>query len=91
VYESITVQSLPPDYQRAAMHCIADFVAPGGEALIMTWSQPPTRLQDGPPWLLPRDALKAYEEAGLEQLDYQEELIRTSPQIWHIQAQYRRL
>ena len=90
VYESITVQALPPDIQPDAMHKIANMVTVEGNALVMTSMQTHTTIDDGPPWLLEPGDLAVYEEAGLRQIAYHKTQLREVSPVWHITAYFCR-
>lgn len=65
VYESLTVQSLPPNLQDEAMQSLARLIAPDGELLVMTWLRPKQVASQGPPWLLTEQDLQTYHASGL--------------------------
>lgn len=85
VFESITVQSLPPDYQETAMRRISSFVKQGGQLLVLTWVRSPDTPLTGPPWRLLPSAFETYVEAGLTQHTKQH-----YPSTGHMLAVYQR-
>lgn len=83
VFESLTVQSLPPDYQATAMRQISSFVTSGGQLLMLTWVRSPQTPLSGPPWLLLASDLAIYLDASLS-LQYKQQ----SPTTGHVLALY---
>ncbi len=65
VYESLTVQSLPPDIQVEAMQSLTRLIKADGQLLVMTWLRPKHTPRQGPPWLLIEDDLGHYVRNGL--------------------------
>ena len=65
VYESLTVQSLPPELHPPATRAVASAVAPGGTLLVVAsarhGSAPPQR----PPWPLTADEIAAFAAGDL--------------------------
>ncbi|RMF80619.1 MAG: methyltransferase domain-containing protein [Chloroflexi bacterium] len=90
VYESVTVQALPPQLQERAMRQIAGFVAPGGHLLAMTWARPADVEPKGPPWPPAIGVPQTYLEAGLRQLDYQQTPVQDEPPLWHLRIVFER-
>lgn len=90
VFESITVQSLPPELQDQAIEHIVQFVAPGGEILVMTSARQPDQLPGGPPWPISRDSLNHYLVDGIREVFLNAQTVQKKPEMWYIQALYRR-
>jgi len=89
VLESLTVQSLPPDYQRTATHHVADLVAAGGTLLVIAMVPSPADDGTGPPWLLSRADIEAFAYGGLESVLVEE--IREDTSAWgRWRAEFRR-
>lgn len=84
VFESLTVQSLPPDYQQTAIHRIGSFLKPGGQLLVFTWLRSRRYPLDGPPWLPLETSLDAYEATGLTQQHLFK--VQHSPNVWPVVA-----
>jgi SAM-dependent methyltransferase len=63
VFESQTVQSLPPDAHLAAIAQVGRFVAPGGRLLVIALGA--GEPFEGPPWPLRRDEIDAFAGDGL--------------------------
>jgi hypothetical protein len=65
VFESITVQALPPPFHPAATAAVAGAVAPGGTLLVLSAAREPGEAVDGPPWPLTREEIDAFAAGGL--------------------------
>ena len=61
VVEVQTLQSLPPERQRAGVAAVAASVAPGGHLLVRAAVRRPGEPLDGPPWPLEPETLGAFE------------------------------
>ena len=73
VVENRTIQSLAPEHHAPAAAAIAATVAPGGALFVYATARPPGPRRPGPPWLLDRDELRAFEDAGLRETAFEEE------------------
>ena len=65
VVESYTLQVLPPDLRRKAIHCIAGLVASGGMLLVITRGREPADTEEKMPWPLTREELTSFCDYGL--------------------------
>jgi ubiquinone/menaquinone biosynthesis C-methylase UbiE len=65
VFESLTVQSLPPRLHAAATAAVTRFVAPGGTLLVLSVVGGEGVEPDGPPWPLTRAEIDAFAADGL--------------------------
>jgi ubiquinone/menaquinone biosynthesis C-methylase UbiE len=65
VFESLTVQSLPPRLHAAAAAAVARLVAPGGTLLVLSVVGEEGVDPDGPPWPLTRAEIDAFAVDGL--------------------------
>ena len=72
VFESITVQALPPSFHPAATAAVAGTVAPGGTLLVLSAAREPGEHVDGPPWPLTRDEIEAFTTGGLSPVRVEE-------------------
>jgi SAM-dependent methyltransferase len=91
VFEAYTVQSLPHTVREAALNAIANFVAPGGELLLVCRARDQ---QDDPgnlPWPLTRDELRIVEAAGLREVQFEDYLDDEFAPVRRFRARYRRL
>jgi SAM-dependent methyltransferase len=66
VVEHRTIQSLPPEWQVRGQAAIADFLAPGGELVVVADLRPEGAPKDGPPWRLRPEELGELARCGLE-------------------------
>ena len=91
VVEIYTLQAMPPEPRPRAVERIADFVAPGGELLVVTRGRlPEEELSEELPWPLLRADLDALLAFGLvcERFDEKVEQDELSMRRWR--ASYRR-
>ena len=70
VIELRTVQSLPLNLRDEALAAVADPVAPGGTLLVVAWGRPDGTEMGGPPWPVSREELAFLEQAGLEEVAF---------------------
>lgn len=70
VLETYTVQSLPQNLRRLSIGKIADFVAPGGDLLLVTRSREEQDPVGQMPWPLTRNDLSEFARQGLEELQF---------------------
>ncbi len=80
VLETFTLQALPAEIRAAARARIADFVAPGGSLLVITFGRQPETVVEGPPWPLTRDEVEAFTQHGLEIVTFED--FRTPHPEW---------
>ncbi|HEV2776792.1 MAG TPA: class I SAM-dependent methyltransferase [Solirubrobacteraceae bacterium] len=67
VLESLTVQSMPPQFHADAIANVARTVAPGGTLLVVaTAREESAGVPDGPPWPLTRAEIESFATDGLE-------------------------
>jgi SAM-dependent methyltransferase len=90
VHETYNLQALPRDRAGEAAHQIAALAAPGGTVLIMTRAREDGETPEGPPWPLSRRELKAFRDAGLEEIRFEEFYDRRDDPIRHFLVEYRR-
>jgi SAM-dependent methyltransferase len=89
VFESLTVQSMPPAVHAQAIESVAGFVAPGGTLLVIaTQAQAPP--QDGPPWPLTRAEIDAFATGGLRPVRVEEIPAPGDSGIVRWRAEFRR-
>jgi SAM-dependent methyltransferase len=72
VFESLTVQSMPPELHDAAIAQVAALVAPGGTLLVVSTGRDAGDAVDGPPWPLTRAEIDAFATGGLEPVRVEE-------------------
>ena len=89
VLESLTVQSMPPQFHDGAIANVARMVAPGGTLLVVATARDAADgVPDGPPWPLTRAEVESFAREGLETVEI--EAIRDTgvPPRWR--ARFRR-
>jgi hypothetical protein len=70
VLESLTVQSMPPEFHPAAIANVARMVAPGGTLLVVATARDAAAgMPDGPPWPLTRAEVESFAGEGLETVE----------------------
>jgi len=66
VLEIYTIQALPPKYEAELIHNISNFVAPGGQLLVIAEvGQAERSFDKGPPWFLTPQHIDSFESCGL--------------------------
>jgi SAM-dependent methyltransferase len=70
VFESLTLQSLPEGPRAQAFSPLADFVAPGGDLLVVARGRDPDDPNPGPPWALVRAEMNRFVEFGLKEIRF---------------------
>ncbi len=76
VAEVYTLQSLSADIRLEAVRLMPELVAPGGRLLLICRGREPDQDLGGPPWPLTRAELRALEDAGLEELRFEDLRVR---------------
>ncbi|MCP5539420.1 MAG: class I SAM-dependent methyltransferase [Akkermansiaceae bacterium] len=90
VWESYTLQVLPPDLRHCAIRQIAEFVAPGGELIVVTRAREDGDPEGEMPWPLTRDELRRFEDAGLVCASLEDYADSEAPPVRRFRALYRR-
>jgi threonine dehydrogenase-like Zn-dependent dehydrogenase len=88
VFESLTVQSMPPALHADAIEAVAGMVAPGGTLLVVSGAGDEDDDPDGPPWPLTRAEIDAFATGGVEPVRIEELRDPSAPRRWR--AEYRR-
>jgi SAM-dependent methyltransferase len=88
VFESLTVQSMPPALHADAIAAVAGMVAPGGTLLVVSGAGDEDDRPDGPPWPLTRAEIDAFATGGVEPVRIEELRDPAAPRRWR--AEYRR-
>jgi SAM-dependent methyltransferase len=91
VLEIRTVQSLPSALHEKAMQQVARFLSPGGTLLVVCQARDPRIEVGGPPWPLTRASLETFQRSGLQEVGFEETLLRRNPALWTYRLEYRRL
>jgi SAM-dependent methyltransferase len=90
VLESYTLQVLPEDVRAKAIPCVARFVAPGGELLVIARGREPNDPPGTMPWPLLRSELAAFTGAGLTEVRFEDFMDAESPPVRRFRIHYRR-
>ena len=90
VIESYTLQVLPPDLRGKAIHCIADFVAPGGTLLVIARGRESTDPEGNMPWPLTREELTSFCDYGFREVGYEDYFDKEDPPVRRFRAAYHR-
>ena len=91
VLEVYTVQAFTGDLRARAIAKIAEFVAPGGELLVIARGRAEDEPEDqGPPWPLTRDEIDGFRRAGLEEESFEDYADPEPPWVRRFRALYRR-
>ena len=89
VVESLTVQSMPPEYHAPATANVAATVAPGGTLLVIaTARDEDSATPDGPPWPLTPSEVEAFAQGGVEPVLIEPIRAPDTPPRWR--AEFRR-
>jgi SAM-dependent methyltransferase len=89
VFESLTVQSMPPAVHAQAIAAVSAMVAPGGTLLVIA-TQARAEGRDGPPWPLTRDEVEAFATGDLRPVRIEEIPAAGDPSIVRWRAEFRR-
>jgi hypothetical protein len=88
VFESLTVQSMPPALHADAIAAVAGLVAPGGTLLVVSTARDEDDAAGAPPWPLTRVEIDAFATDGVEPVQIEELRDPGAPRRWR--AEYRR-
>jgi Methyltransferase domain len=87
VFESLTVQSMPPELHQAAIGRVGELVAPGGTLLVVSGGRDEDGAAGAPPWPLTRAEIEAFASGGVEPARIEE--LRDA-RVFRWRAEYRR-
>jgi len=90
VFESYTLQVLPPDARAVAVAALASVVSRDGHLLVLCRAREPDEPEGQLPWPLARAELDAFRAHGLVELAFEDFLDRESPPVRRFRALYRR-
>ena len=90
VFESYTLQVLPPAARAIATAALASLVAPRGRLLVLCRARDRDEPENQLPWPLTRDELNAFVGHGLEELFCESFLDDESPPVRRFRALYQR-
>lgn len=91
VFESYTLQVLPPGTRIRAAAALASVVASGGRLLVLCRAREPEEPDGQLPWPLTRDELNAFRDAGLREVDFESFYDHETPPVRRFRALYARL
>jgi len=90
VFESYTLQSLPPDLRAQALPKIAELVKPAGLLLVIARGRDPEEDPGHVPWRLTRAELTEFSRPGLQEVSFEDYLDPHDPGVRKFRATYRR-
>ena len=90
VFESYTLQVLPPDARAVATAAIAATVAPGGRLFVLCRAREASEPEGQLPWPLTRAELDAFREQGLAELALESFFDHETPPVRRFRALYER-
>jgi SAM-dependent methyltransferase len=90
VFESYTLQVLPPDLRVVAILKIAELVGVSGVLLVIARGREATESEGQMPWPLTRDELSAFKRAGLDEISFEDFLDAETPPVRRFRALYKR-
>ena len=90
VFESYTLQSLPPDLRAQAFTRIAEFLKPAGLLLVIARGRDPEEDPGHVPWRLTREELAAFSRAGLQDVSFEDYVDPYDAGVRKFRATYRR-
>jgi hypothetical protein len=90
VVESYTLQVLPPVLRLKAIHCVTEFLAPGGMLLLIARGRDSTESEGKMPWPLTREELTAINNSGLKEVSFEDYFDNEDPPVRRFRAVYRR-
>jgi SAM-dependent methyltransferase len=89
VFESYTLQSLPPELREQAFTEIAEFLKPAGLLLVIARGRDPEEDPGHVPWRLTRAELAQFSSAGLQEVSFDDYLDPYDPGVRKFRAAYR--
>jgi SAM-dependent methyltransferase len=89
VFESLTVQSMPPAVHAQAIAAVSSMVAPGGTLLVIA-TQARTPGEDGPPWPLTRSEIDEFASGNLRPVRIEEIPAQGEPGLVRWRAEFQR-
>lgn len=90
VLESYTLQVLPPDLRRDAMHSIASFVSPQGTLLIIARGRESSDPKGKMPWPLTKQELTTFQTFNLKEISFEDYLDDEDPPVRRFRVVYQR-
>lgn len=90
VWESYTLQVLPPELRRQAIERIPRFLAPGGCLLVAARARNEDDSEGAMPWPLTRAEIHAFSNAGLSELLFEDYVDAENPPVRRFRACFQR-
>ncbi len=90
VFESYTLQSLPPDLRAQAFSKIPEFLKSAAQLLVIARGRDPEENPGHVPWRLARAELAAFSSAGLQEVSFEDYIDSHDPGVRKFRATYRR-
>jgi len=90
VWESYTLQVLPPSLRQEAIRAIADFVAPDGYLVFVTRGREAEEPEGDMPWPLTRSETAAFVHCGLSEILFEDYVDRENPPVRRFRACFRK-
>ncbi|HEY8155620.1 MAG TPA: class I SAM-dependent methyltransferase [Myxococcota bacterium] len=90
VFESYTLQVLPPAARSVAMAALASLLAPRGRLLVLCRARDREEPEGQLPWPLTREELGALRAQGLAELSFEDFLDDEKPPVRRFRAQFER-
>lgn len=90
VFESYTLQVLPPDARSVAMAALASLVSPGGRLLLLCRARDREEPEGQLPWPLTREELGTLRDQGLAELSVDDFFDDENPPVRRFRAQFGR-
>lgn len=90
VWESYTLQVLPPTLRLKAIDLISKLLANEGELIVVTRAREPSEPEGGMPWPLTREELRHFEDGGLNCLSFEDYVDCEDPPVRRFRAVYQK-
>ena len=90
VFESYTLQVLPPAARSLAIAALASLVSPGGRLLVLCRAREREEPEGQLPWPLTREELEAFREQGLAELSLDDFFDHETPPVRRFRALFTR-
>ncbi|MCA9038221.1 MAG: class I SAM-dependent methyltransferase [Planctomycetales bacterium] len=90
VFESYTLQVLPPDLRSSAIQLIANFVSSGGRLLVISRGRDATDDPGQMPWPLLREELDGFRNCGLNVVRFENYIENEEPPVRRFRVDYQR-
>lgn len=91
VFESYTLQVLPPGVRTLATRNLASFVGPSGKLLVIARGRDATDPKGEMPWPLTRAELDMFVNSGLMEIEFEDFMDNEDPPVRRFRALFQRL